>query len=72
MDKLIIENRTKIPWYQVIDYVSIIIGAGKTSKTSKGKQYCFATRFEDGVVVYADKNKKSDKLIISIWKGENK
>ena len=65
MEKLIIENSTDLPMVELLNYVKEIILQGKVSKTSKGKQYCFMTQFKDGVVIYADKNKKSDRLIIT-------
>jgi hypothetical protein len=34
-----------------------VIAEGLVSETSKGKQYCFATRFNDGYVVTCDKTK---------------
>lgn len=66
MEKLIIENRTKLKMERVLDFVSSVIKQGRISETSKGKQYCFCTWFQQsGIVVYADMNKKSDKLTIS-------
>lgn len=65
MEKLIIENRTKLKMERVLDFVSSVIKQGRISETSKGKQYCFCTWFEESdIVVYADMNKKSDRLII--------
>jgi len=63
-EKLIIENRTELPMKEVLSYVKKVVEKGKISKTSKGKQYCFVTVFRDGIIVYADKNKKSDRLIV--------
>ena len=63
-EKLIIENRTKLPMKEVLSYVKRVVEKGKISKTSKGKQYCFVTIFYNGITVYADKNKKSDRLIV--------
>jgi hypothetical protein len=65
MDKLIIENRTEFTIEYVMDFVLRVIKEGKVSKTSKGEQYCFLTSFSNGIVIYADKNKKSDRLIVS-------
>jgi len=72
MEKLIIENRTELLMADVIYLVARVISGGKISKTSKGKQYCFCTTFSNGIVIYADKNKLSDKLIISEDKGGEK
>ena len=63
-EKLIIENRTELPMKEVLNYVKVVVTQGKISETSKGKQYCFVTCFSDGITVYADKNKKSDRLIV--------
>ena len=70
MEKLIIENRTDLKMIEVMYYIEEVIKQGRISETHKGNQYCFATLFKkkeldkNGVVVYADKNKKSDRLII--------
>jgi len=65
MEKLIIENRTGLPILEVIEYVLEVIDKGKISETSKGEQYCFMSMYKDGIIVYAEKNKKSDRLIIN-------
>lgn len=65
MEKLIIENRTDLPMDKAIEFIQAVISAGKHSKTSKGHQYCFVTVFPGNIAVYADKNKNSDKLIVS-------
>jgi len=63
--KLIIDNRTNITILKAIEYCKAVIKQGKISETKRGKQYCFATSFgDDGIVVVATKNKKSDRLII--------
>ena len=49
---------------EVLGYVRVVVEQGKISETSKGKQYCFVTCFPDGITIYADKNKKSDRLIV--------
>jgi len=63
-EKLIIENRTELSMKEMLGYVKVVVEQGKISETSKGKQYCFVTCFPDGITVYADKNKKSDRLIV--------
>ena len=63
-EKLIIENRTELPMKEVLSYIIAVVEKGKISKTVKGEQYCFVTCFPDGITVYAEKNKKSDKLIV--------
>ena len=62
MEKLIIE--TNIPIAEALEYVKLVIAQGKISKTSKGRQYCFASFFGADITVYADKNKHSDKLTV--------
>ena len=64
MDKLIIENQTDLKMFDVLPYAGYVVSMGRISKTSKGKQYCFLTRCKDGIIVWADKNKNSDRLII--------
>ena len=63
-EKIIIENRTKMPMKEIIKYVKTVIEGGKISKTAKGEQYCFASRFSDSIVVVTDKNKSSDRFIV--------
>jgi len=65
MDKLIIDNRTELSMEDIISCVLKVISSGKISKTSKGEQYCFLTKFSNGIQISADKNKNSDRLIIS-------
>ena len=64
MDKLIIENQTDLSLLEILGYVGHVVSMGKISETSKGKQYCFLTTYKGDIVVFADKNKKSDRLII--------
>jgi len=65
MEKLIIENRTELRILDLMSHIAAVLNQGRISKTAKGKQYCFVTRFTNDIVIYADKNKKSDRLIIS-------
>jgi len=48
----------------ILEYAIAVVKRGKISKTSKGKQYCFVTVFNDKIAVCADKNKMSDRLVI--------
>lgn len=52
--KFILYNHTDIPDEEFIQYVLGVMFEGKCSETSKGKQYCFVTRFEDNIVVFSD------------------
>lgn len=56
MSKFIIYNNDdSIGDYEAVSFIRAVISEGKVSKTSKGKQYCFATRFKSGVVVTCNK-----------------
>lgn len=54
-NKLIIHNYTSLPDYIVLHYIQKVVQTGLISETSKGKQYCFATRINDNYVVTCDK-----------------
>ena len=62
MDKIIIENRTDKHMNEVLGYVAAVIQGGRIS--NNGKQYCYATRFKENIMVYTDLNKKSDRFVI--------
>lgn len=64
MEKLIIENRTETPLKDLIPYISHILTEGKLSDHRLGMGYCFHTVWKNGIVIVADKNKNSDRLII--------
>ena len=64
MEKLIIENRSNLSMEDALIRVKHVVSDGKISKTGKGDQYCFMTTWPDGTYVCADKNKKSDRLIV--------
>ena len=64
MDKIIIDNKTSMSMVKAFSYIKRVMDGGRISRTSKGDQYCFIANFGDGVVVYCDKNKKSDKFTI--------
>ena len=61
-EKLIIENRTDMSMFDILPYVANIILEGRIS--NDGTQYCYATTFKDGILVWSGKNKKSDRLVI--------
>jgi hypothetical protein len=65
MKKVIIENRTKRSMVEAVEYVTQVMNRGKISETSKGPQYCFCTVWPDGLTIYADRNKKSYKFIVT-------
>jgi len=62
-EKLIIENRTDLPMEVVLEYVGKVLRKGRIS--NDGKQYCYGVTFSDGIDVFSDLNKKSDRLIIT-------
>lgn len=72
MNKIIIENRTKYSMPGILKCIDNVIRMGKISKTGKGEQYCFVTTFKPDIIVYADKNKKSDRFIIDYDKRKHK
>ena len=65
MAKIIVDNRTDLDWYTVLNIVNTVISEGRIS--NYGKQYCYASTFEvDGksVMVVTDLNKNSDRFVI--------
>lgn len=56
-DKLIIHNYTDLEDYEALYYIQQVIQTGLISETSKGKQYCFATRINQNYIVICDKLK---------------
>ncbi len=44
MNKLIIENKSDLPWLDVLAYVAGVINMGRIS--NDGKQYCYASSFK--------------------------
>ena len=62
MGKLIIQNDSDLPDSEVLQYVACVVRAGRVS--NNGKQYCYASRWPDGIVVCTSKNEKSDRLVV--------
>ena len=62
MDKLIINNETDLTMAEILPYALKVIEGGRISNFEK--QYCYLTTFHNGIIIYADKNKKSDRLIV--------
>lgn len=61
MSRLIIENHSSLSDAQALDYVAHVIRMGRIS----GNSYCSATRWRNnGIVVYASRNKASDRLVV--------
>jgi len=63
-EKIIIENRSRFEISEILGHVKYVIDQGRISETSKGKQYCFFSTFNDGIGVITDKNKCSDRFVI--------
>jgi hypothetical protein len=61
-ERIIIENRTDLSMNEVLPYVKRVIAQGRISKN--GTQYCYVTSWWSGLVVYADKNKRSDRFVV--------
>jgi len=62
-ERIIVENRTKLPMNEVLPYVEKVIADGRISNNNT--QYCYVTSWLSyGITVYADKNKKSDRFIV--------
>jgi hypothetical protein len=66
--KLIIHAPDNLPAYQATYLVGKVIGEGFLS--NNGTQYCFATRFNNGVSVYADKTKSGTHVFHVAFDGE--
>ena len=62
MNKVIIENRSERPLEVAVMHVLAVIQQGKIS--NEGKNYCYATRFPDGIIVWANNNIKSYRFIV--------
>ena len=65
MNKLIIENRTDLPWLNILLYVAGVVRQGRIS--NDGKQYCYASTFKEDfgtVVVASYRNEHSDRLVV--------
>ena len=66
MNKLIIDNRTKLTDLEAVNLVSRVIAHGRIS--NDGKQYCYGTRItieDKEYMIWTDLNKKSDRFVIT-------
>lgn len=61
MSKIIIDNRTTLPDYFVLQLVSSVVHRGRVS--NDGKQYCYAVQFPE-CDVFSGLNEKSDRFIV--------
>ena len=68
MSKIIIHNHTDLSDNEVLGYIKEVVEAGKISKTSKGEQYCFVTRFKiKGITVASDRAKSRETYTFHIY-----
>lgn len=67
--KIIIQNNTDLTDYEALLYVIVVIKQGKLSKTSRGKQYSFATIFKDNIVVTS--GRKNNTYVFMVEKRED-
>jgi len=68
IEKLILENRTNIPMAELLTHVGQVLAIGRISNNDA--QYCYATKFDDGIIIYSGLNDSSDRLTISTYKKE--
>lgn len=66
MDRIIISYKDNIDPVTALERVSQVIKQDKVSQVKDTKQYCFATVWKDGIVVYtrAKYNLKSDSFVV--------
>lgn len=62
MSRIIIDNQADLPDVTALQYVITVIRGGRVS--DDGQCYCYASTFLDGVVVYASRNKASDRFVV--------
>lgn len=68
MSKIIIHNRANLSDLEALLYAEAVIRTGKCSETSKGKQYCFFTTFEnEKIKVATDKVKGRETYTFYIY-----
>lgn len=51
MSRIVIQNRTALPDYEVAHWVSIVMREGMISKDSKGPHYCYLTKMNSGHLI---------------------
>lgn len=68
MSKIIIHNHTTLTDSEALEYIKEVVEAGKISNTSKGEQYCFATKFKiKGITVVSDRAKGRETYTFHIY-----
>lgn len=83
LGRIFVHNQTEFEMDEIMPFVRKSIELGRISKTSKGDQFCFAVVTQVEVIrrtaervwleygdmtVYADRNKKSDRLTVTYQK----
>ena len=65
MNKLIIENKTDLPWLDVLAYVASVVNMGRIS--NDGKQYCYVSTFKTpaGTVAFSPGRRLSHRIPIA-------
>jgi hypothetical protein len=69
--RLIINILDNIPEEEALLAVSRVVADGRISKTKNGPSYCFATHFNGGLVVEADRHPNSDRFVVYLLGGED-
>lgn len=60
-----IEIEDGIEPQKALDFVRCVIGQGKISEGERGKKYyCWATTFNDGIVVFTRQYRKNDCFLV--------
>lgn len=68
MSKIIIDNQTDLSDVDILTYIAQVMNIGLVSETHRGKQYCFQTRFHDGVHISVIRNAKSQRFMVWSFK----
>ena len=63
MNKIIIKIDDSIDELTAMAAVTQVMKMGRVSETKHGQSFCFATLFENGLVVYCDKSKTGTDII---------
>jgi len=61
-EKIIVQNETSFSMTKILPFVEKVIADGRVS--NYGKNYCYVTVWESGIIVCASRNKKSDRFVV--------
>jgi hypothetical protein len=70
--RLIIENRTSLLDMDALLYAAKVVEQGRISETRNKKQYCFHTRFGDGIHASSFLTREGSDRIVLHYNGEKK